>query len=190
MFFQEPVPARAGTVLENTQGMETCRNVGFELWQARKAKGWSRAEASAVSKLRVGLLEALESNDLDALPPTVYLRRHLRTYARDLGLSPESVVTRYLDQFGLETPATSAHSVANSGWTLRPQVIAPLRRAALAAILVLVSLFFFNPSIRLSDGAETDAATVAPAPEIEVNASFGAVRETSRNIAISSRLSH
>ncbi len=55
--------------------METCPNVGFELWQTRKARGLSRAELSSLTKLRIGQIEAFESNDLQALPPTFFVRR-------------------------------------------------------------------------------------------------------------------
>ena len=168
--------------------METCKNVGFELWQARKAKGWTRGDASAVTKIRVGLLEAIESNDVQALPPNGYLRKHLRDYVRELGLDPQDIVTRYLGQF--ETLGVSSEPVAASPAVPRfgTHFIAPLRRVALIAILVLVGLFFFNPATRLIGTTHTDTAVTAAAPEKEVNASYGAVLETSRNIAISSRL--
>ena len=166
--------------------METCRNVGFELWQARKARGWTRAQASAVTKLRIGQLEAIESNDFQALPPVGYLRKHLRDYVRELGLE-QDFVTRYLEQFQPMGAAELA-PVATAVASFRSHLIAPLRRVALIAILVLVGWFFFNPSTRFIDiTQDTVAATVAPEPE--VNASYGAVKETTRSIAISSRLS-
>jgi cytoskeleton protein RodZ len=167
--------------------METCRNVGFELWQARKAKGWTRADVSRLTKLRIGQLEALESNDFQALPPAAYLSKHLRDYARELSLDPADVVARYLGQFDVvgkreEEPAAAGPSVA-----LPPRaLIAPLRRVAVVAVLLFVVLFFLSPAMRLIDVVQSDFVAMTSTPESRT--SFGGVRETSREIAVASRL--
>jgi cytoskeletal protein RodZ len=167
--------------------METCRNVGVELWQARKAKGWTRAHASQVTKLRISQLEALESNDITALPPVAYLTKHLRDYARELSLDPADVVTRYLEQFQIAVqrvaPVESVNPAARGReWLARRILVAPVRRIAFAAVMLLVAMLCLTPAARLFDDVSVDLTSGEP------KASFGAVRETGNNIAIASRL--
>jgi cytoskeleton protein RodZ len=69
--------------------------LGETLRQARLDKGVSLADAARETRIRRGYLEALEAEDLAALPPMVYARGFLRTYAEYLGLSPEAMVDLY-----------------------------------------------------------------------------------------------
>jgi cytoskeletal protein RodZ len=65
------------------------------LRQARLDKGVSLADAARETRIRKSYLEALEVEDLAALPPMVYTRGFLRTYAEYLSLSPEAMVDLY-----------------------------------------------------------------------------------------------
>jgi cytoskeleton protein RodZ len=69
--------------------------LGETLRQARLDKGVSLADAARETRIRRGYLEALEAEDVAALPPMVYTRGFLRTYAEYLGLSPEAMVDLY-----------------------------------------------------------------------------------------------
>jgi cytoskeleton protein RodZ len=69
--------------------------LGETLRQARLDKGVSLADAARETRIRKGYLEALEAEDLAALPPMVYTRGFLRTYAEYLSLSPEAMVDLY-----------------------------------------------------------------------------------------------
>ena len=176
--------------------METCKNVGFELWQARKARGWSRAQASSVTKLRIGQIEALESNNFAALPPPVYVRQHLRDYVRELGLDPHELADRYLAQYTRESVNTDSTVTPQATRRAFPALpIARLARVAMVAIIVLVTYLFLNPPVQvLANVAGSDAvqSTVRTTTEqkVEVNASYGTLVERSRDIAIASRLVH
>jgi cytoskeletal protein RodZ len=66
--------------------------LGETLRQARLDKGVSLADAARDTRIRRGYLEALEAEDAAALPPAVYTRGFLRTYAEYLGLSAQSMV--------------------------------------------------------------------------------------------------
>ena len=74
-------------------------DVGAELGQARRARGLSLEELSARTKISVDNLEALEDNRLDELPPPLYVRGFLRTYAAEVHLDPNDVAERYFAQF-------------------------------------------------------------------------------------------
>jgi cytoskeletal protein RodZ len=67
-------------------------SLGETLRQARLNRGASLADAERETRIRRKYLEALEAEDYGALPATVYTRGFIRTYARYLGLDPESTL--------------------------------------------------------------------------------------------------
>jgi cytoskeletal protein RodZ len=69
--------------------------LGETLRQARLDKGVSLADAARDTRIRRGYLEALEAEDPASLPPAVYTRGFLRSYAEYLGLNPQSMVELY-----------------------------------------------------------------------------------------------
>lgn len=69
--------------------------LGETLRQARLDKGVSLADAARDTRIRKGYLEALEAEDGAALPPPVYTRGFLRTYAEYLGLNGPAMVDLY-----------------------------------------------------------------------------------------------
>jgi cytoskeletal protein RodZ len=69
--------------------------LGETLRQARLDKGVSLVDAARDTRIRRGYLEALEAEDPAALPPAVYTRGFLRTYAEYLGLNPQAMVDLY-----------------------------------------------------------------------------------------------
>jgi cytoskeleton protein RodZ len=69
--------------------------LGETLRQARLDKGVSLADAARETRIRRGYLEALEAEDPAALPPAVYTRGFLKTYAEYLGLSAQAMVDLY-----------------------------------------------------------------------------------------------
>jgi cytoskeletal protein RodZ len=85
--------------------------LGETLRQARLDKSVSLAEAARDTRIRRSYLEALEAEDLAALPPPVYSRGFVKTYAEYLGLNPQAMVE-------LHQPA----SRREAGPTLRPAV--------------------------------------------------------------------
>jgi cytoskeletal protein RodZ len=66
--------------------------LGETLRQARLDKGVSLADAARETRIRRGYLEALEAEDAAVLPPPVYTRGFLRTYAEYLGLNAQAMV--------------------------------------------------------------------------------------------------
>ncbi len=83
--------------------------LGETLRQARLDKGVSLADAARETRIRRSYLEALEAEDAAALPPQVYTRGFLKTYAEYLGLSPESMVDLYQPSTRRE-PSTTLRS--------------------------------------------------------------------------------
>lgn len=68
-------------------------------------RGVTIDEASRGTRIRQDSLEALETEDFDALLGEVYVRGALRTYASYLGLDPEKVLQIYARGAGVTAPA-------------------------------------------------------------------------------------
>ncbi len=69
--------------------------LGETLRQARLDKSVSLVEAARDTRIRRSYLEALEAEDVAALPPPVYTRGFVRTYAEYLGLNAQAMVDLY-----------------------------------------------------------------------------------------------
>jgi cytoskeletal protein RodZ len=94
--------------------META-NFGTILKEERERRKISLAEISQTTKLSVSSLKLMEAGNLDDLPPDVFVRGFIRSYARTLGI-PASEPLELLDQILLERRRA-----------LEPMVVADLR---------------------------------------------------------------
>lgn len=75
--------------------MQERRRIGETLRAARLAKGVSLEEAAAATRIRRSALQALESDEYEALPASVYTRGFLVNYARYLGLLSNEIIEEY-----------------------------------------------------------------------------------------------
>lgn len=71
-------------------------SVGELLRREREAQEKTIEDVAKVTRMSRQTLEAIEDDRFGALPAPVYVKGHLRTYARFLGLDEEDVVRRYL----------------------------------------------------------------------------------------------
>lgn len=69
--------------------------IGNALREAREAANASLDDISALLKIRSDHLHALESDDFDRLPGSVYAIGFIRTYATHLGLNAGELIERY-----------------------------------------------------------------------------------------------
>jgi cytoskeleton protein RodZ len=100
-------------------------DVGATLRHARTRKGLTLSQLSRTTKINVGQLEALEMNDFDRLPASIYTRGFLRAYAREVDLDPEEIVDEYLGREVQSLPM----QLATSERAQAPRMIAPPRDA-------------------------------------------------------------
>ena len=75
-------------------------SVMAELQSARQQQGLSLHDLARTTHVREIVLRALERGDPDLLSPLDDIKVYLRAYARQLGLDPKDVTTRYLAQLG------------------------------------------------------------------------------------------
>jgi cytoskeletal protein RodZ len=69
---------------------------GRILRQIRERMGIDLKAVSAETKISMKILELIEEEAVDRLPPLVYLKGFLRGYAKSLGLDPLKVVEDYV----------------------------------------------------------------------------------------------
>lgn len=71
-------------------------SVGELLRSEREAQEKTLDDVAKATKMSAGILEAIESDRFSVLPAPVYVKGHLRTYARFLGLDEDDVIDKYM----------------------------------------------------------------------------------------------
>jgi cytoskeletal protein RodZ len=156
-------------------------DVGATLRHARTRKGLTLEQLARATKISISQLEALEVNDFDRLPASIYTRGFLRAYAREVDLDPEEIVDEYLEQVA-EAPSmqladsneadrSPGRMVMVGSETLgeyRAALFADRRVAlpALAAVAVIIVLGAYSivASRRGGDEVVANAQTQPPPP--------------------------
>jgi len=80
-------------------------SVGELLRREREAQGKSIDDVAKVTRMSSQTLAAIEDDRFSALPAPVYVKGHLRTYARFLGLDEEDMIQRYMRSTKQSEPA-------------------------------------------------------------------------------------
>jgi len=107
---------------------------GRKLREARERRGISLRQIAAATKISVGVLEALEHEDIARLPGGIFTRSFVRSYAIHVGLDPETIVQEFLAQFPSDS-ATAGHRMAER--SIENDNIESNRRAAVAFLWML-----------------------------------------------------
>jgi cytoskeleton protein RodZ len=173
-------------------------NLGAKLHQARASRGVSLREIADATKISIGILQALECNDISRLPGGVFGRGFVRSFATEVGLDPEASVAEFVAQFPTDSVTvgypTSERSEEN-------EVVETRRSGApilLALVLFAAFLVYFvtrertrnhavvqsTPAAATAEAAPSDSATRptmvrAPAPaEVPAGSPAAAVAST------------
>jgi len=77
----------------------TSSGFGGRLRDARERRGVSLRQIANSTKISVGVLEALERNDISKLPGGIFGRAFVRSYAIEVGLDPESTIQDFIANF-------------------------------------------------------------------------------------------
>lgn len=75
-------------------------SIGENLREARHNKKVSLEDASRATRIKIEILEQLESDEFDRLAAPTYTKGFLRLYAEYLGLDSQSIVDAYLRSQG------------------------------------------------------------------------------------------
>ncbi len=82
-------------------------SIGENLREARHNKKVSLEDASRATRIKIDILEQLESDEFDRLAAPTYTKGFLRLYAEYLGLDSQSSVDAYLKSQGGGSPGGS-----------------------------------------------------------------------------------
>jgi cytoskeleton protein RodZ len=77
----------------------TAGDFGGRLREARERRGIPLRQIANATKISVGVLEALERNDISRLPGGIFGRAFVRSYAVEVGLDPERTIQEFIGQF-------------------------------------------------------------------------------------------
>lgn len=145
-------------------------SVGEDLARAREARGMSVEDVSSQTRIRAGLIRAIEADEFGACGGAVYARGHLRSIARAVGIDPEPLVAEY-DRTHVEEqpPVPVAAQPSEPDIVARAERRRPNWTAAMAAALVAICVLAAYGLVAHKSGpsrpaADNGAPVASPTP--------------------------
>ena len=108
---------------------------GSKLRQARERKGVTVREIASRTKISVAVLESLERSDISRLPGGIFSRAFVRSYAKEVGLDPDSTVEEFIGLFPHDS-VTAGHP--RSGPVEDTELFESDRRVASSVLWILL----------------------------------------------------
>jgi cytoskeletal protein RodZ len=144
-------------------------SIGETLREARHTKRASLEDAVRVTKIKLEILEKLESDEFDRLASPMYTKGFLKLYAEYLGLDPTGIVDAFVKsqggfrRMGLQIETEAALRVKRPRELQLPlrQVVHVVAAVTLAVVLGLVGRHFWTRRARPSTAPPSQ--TRAPA---------------------------
>jgi cytoskeletal protein RodZ len=174
-----------GTGHESTPLAHPRGNTGITLGellrQARERKGLTLEKLASETKIPRRHLEALERDNLAAMPGEFYQRAEIRTYARAVGLDQKLVLAQFESSFKpvevREPPRTTPHAPEATG--NRTYLLLTLGAAVAAALIVGAMAARSASSAQLSKAPPVvySAPQAAPPPAVTSQDTQTAPRE-------------
>ena len=115
-------------------GRESHRSPGRLVRDAREARRWTIEYVAGQLRLPMRIIEGLEKDDYQGLPPATFIRGYLRNYARLLELPEQEVMDAYHQAQGREEEPGVAYA------RVATQVTSRDRRVRWVTYLVLLSV--------------------------------------------------
>lgn len=148
----------------------TSSGFGERLRDARERRGVSLRQIADATKISVGVLEALERNDISRLPGGIFGRGFVRSYAIEVGLDPEATIQNFIAQFPNDS-VTAGHPTSDQ---VEDHVAVESDRQTAGTFLWLIAIsapvaagLLYFATLGRSAGTEPapPASVAAPAPE-------------------------
>lgn len=76
------------------------QDFGSHLKHEREMRGISLEEIAASTKIQIRYLQALENNQFDQLPGTVFIKGFVRSYAKTIGCNADDLISVYDESIG------------------------------------------------------------------------------------------
>ncbi|MEA3275846.1 MAG: RodZ family helix-turn-helix domain-containing protein [Pseudomonadota bacterium] len=153
----QPVP---GHEEENTP--ELMDSPGRRLRVARQARGLEVEQLAAELHLGPSLIEALERDDYDVLPGSVFIVGYFRNYARVVGLDPEPLVDAYRSARPGTEPAGQRVSSPRTRQQVRSgNLLVRLASLAIVAVIAALAFVWWQGQSRIGDAILPEEDSVA-----------------------------
>jgi cytoskeletal protein RodZ len=122
--------------------------VGRRLREARERKGISLADIANATKISVGVLEALERNDVSKLPGGIFTRAFVRSYANAVGLNSEQLIRDFMAEFS-EDSVSAGHPSSRTveddeGFESNRRVASVFIKLVVISIPIVIALLYFS----------------------------------------------
>lgn len=145
-----------------------------ELRLARERLGLSLRDVADRTRIRVAILDAIENQDIERLPPAIFTRGFVKAYAREVGLDPQTTAAHYAALVEPSTaPSDHVRQTRPTDVGL-PDRLSERERSSLvtAALIVAAGLVFvlinqWTPSLPSADN-DSSATAVATTGETGV----------------------
>jgi transcriptional regulator with XRE-family HTH domain len=146
---------------------QAAQSVGTMLKTERERLGLSRAQITEMTRIRTAVVEAIENEAWGSLPPPVFVRGFLRSYAKVLGLSQAAVIELYGKIVPLESPGQVPRLEPSRNRGRRAWLVLLL----LVALAVLYGVWHFYPLVKVNQGPHDtqkrdQEAAVAPSQPV------------------------
>src|SRR3954462_8019594 len=145
----------------------TSTGFGGRLCDARERRRGSPRPISSATKISVGVLDALERNDISKLPGGIFGRAFVRSYAVEVGLDPESTIQDFIAQFPNDSVIaghpTSDQVEDHLAVESEQRTAGTFLWLAMLAVPIAGALLYFATLGRRSAAAPAPAAVVFPA---------------------------
>jgi cytoskeletal protein RodZ len=141
---------------------------GSRLREARERRGITLRQIANATKISVGVLDALEHNDISRLPGGIFGRAFVRSYAVEVGLDPEATLREFMATFPNDS-VTAGHSTSSRNDDFQ-MFESDRRRAGTYLSLVAISIpiagamLWVGASRRVREAPPPAAVTTRPAP--------------------------
>lgn len=153
-----------------------------ELRLARERLGLSLRDVADRTRIRVTILDAIENQDIERLPPAIFTRGFVKAYAREVGLDPETTAAQYAALVEPSTAPSEHVRPTRPADVSLPDSLSERERSSLvtAALIVAAGLVFvlINPWTSSPPSADTDASATAVATTGETRATQPGVPRT------------
>ena len=145
---QKEIQAKEGESPQQ-EAPQAPQSVGALLKTERERLGLSREQITEMTRMRTQVVEAIENEAWDSLPPPVFVRGFLRSYAKVLGVSQDTVIDLYTklvppESPGLEPRLESSRSRRRRAWFVL---------LILAVLTAVYGMWHFYASSQVSQGS-------------------------------------
>jgi len=142
---QKEIQGTEGEIPQH-EASQAPQGVGALLMTERERLGLSRERITEMTRMRTPVVEAIENEAWDSLPPPVFVRGFLKSYAKVLGISQDVVIDLYAKRVppvspSLEPPLEPTRSRRRSAW---------LVLLVLAVLAMVYGMWHFYPSLQVS----------------------------------------